>query len=553
MDNPYSDINPSLPPARPRPAPWTPFLLLVLVGTLGLSSISQTFAGTVRPSALAGAWYPGDPDRLRAKVDEMLDAARPAPVAGTIRALIVPHAGYVYSGPTAATAFDLVRGRAYDRVLILAPSHHSGFAGLSVATVDAFETPLGQVQLDLDAVSRLRRSPLFKDEPQAQAQEHAIEIELPLLQRALQPGWRLVPVLVGQLAPQDYQTAAGLLRPLADEKTLVVVSSDFTHHGPRFDYQPFPQDDQLPERLRTLDEGAIERIQAHDGPGLLDYRERTGITVCGVRPLALLLEMLPAAARVERVAYNTSGAITGDWGNSVSYAALAITAPAPLAGPRADPAPAPAATLGTAEVASPLASSAGESALSGDDLQRLHRLAVLGIQAAVLGDSDARAQALRTEVAALPERLKSPAGAFVTLKRHGDLRGCIGYIRGVKPLYQAVLENGINAAKNDYRFNPVEPKELEGLDVEVSVLSPLTPIASWDEFKVGEQGITLTKDGHAAVFLPEVATEQGWDREQTLTNLARKAGLPADAWRQGASFEVFTSTQYKAQFLAASP
>ncbi len=552
MDSSFLDTNPSLPPARPGPAPWTPFLLLALLGILGLTPVGQALAGTVRPSALAGAWYPEDPDRLRAQVDEMLDAARPGTITGTIRALIVPHAGYVYSGPTAATAFVLVRGRTYDRVLLLAPSHHSGFAGFSVAAVDAYETPLGQVELDLDAVSRLRRSPLFKEEPQAQAREHAIEIELPLIQRALQPGWRLVPVLVGQLAPQDYQTVAGLLRPLADEKTLVVVSSDFTHYGPRFDYQPFPQDDQLPERLRTLDEGAIERIQARDGPGLLDYRVRTGITVCGVRPLALLLEMLPADARVEQVAYHTSGAITGDWDNSVSYAALAVTAPAPFSDADADPEPAPAAKPGTAEVTGPLASPAGELALSGDDLQRLYRLAVLGIQAAVLGDSDARDQALRTEVAALPERLKSPAGAFVTLKRHGVLRGCIGYIRGVKPLYQAVLENGLNAAKNDYRFHPVEPKELEGLDVEVSVLSPLTPIASWDEFRVGEQGITLTKDGHAAVFLPEVATEQGWDRDHTLTNLARKAGLPGEAWRQGASFEVFTSTQYEAPFPAAS-
>ncbi len=542
MDSSYPFSNPTSLALLSRSALWMRFLLLLLLVTLGLTSTGQAFEGTVRPSALAGAWYPGDPDRLRIAVDGMLDSAKPTPVQGTIRALIVPHAGYAYSGPTAASAFDLVRGRAYDRVLILAPSHHSGFGGLSVAAVDAFETPLGQVPLDLDAINRLRLSSLFSDEPQAHEQEHAIEIELPLLQRALQPGWRLVPVLVGQLAPRDYQNAAALLRSLADEKTLVVVSSDFTHYGPRFGYQPFPQDAQLSERLRTLDQGAIDRIQAGDGPGLLDYQERTGITVCGVRPLALFLGMLPADARVQLVAYKTSGAITGDWGNSVSYAALAITAPEPLAESNSP-------ARGTKSQDQP----SEPSALTADDLKRLHRLAVLGIESAVLGASDQRKESLHSEVEALPEHLRSPSGAFVTLKRKGQLRGCIGYIRGVKPLYQAVLENGINAAKKDPRFNPVAPGELEGLDVEVSVLSPLRPIASWDKFKVGEQGITLTKDGHTAVFLPEVATEQGWDREQTLSQLARKAGLPADAWRAGANFEVFTSTQYEAPFPVVSP
>lgn len=543
MDNSYAVCS-----LGPRRLPsivttWVRCLVLLVLGTLGLTSVGQALDGIVRPSALAGAWYPGDPDRLRTAVDGMLDSAKPAPIQGTIRALIVPHAGYAYSGPTAASAFDLVRGRAYDRVLILAPSHHSGFAGLSVAAVDAFETPLGQVQLDHDAVNRLRLSSLFTDEPQAHFQEHAIEIELPLLQRALQPGWRLVPVLVGQLAPRDYQNAAALLRSLADEKTLVVVSSDFAHYGPRFGYQPFPQDGQLSERLRTLDQGAIDRIQSGDGPGLLDYQERTGITVCGVRPLALFLEMLPVNAQVQLVAYNTSGAITGDWGNSVSYAALAVTAPEPLAESKASPA------RGTNSQDQP----SEQSGPTLDDLKRLHRLAVLGIETAVLGASDQRKESLHSEVEALPEHLRSPSGAFVTLKRKGQLRGCIGYIRGVKPLYQVVLENGINAAKKDPRFNPVAPQELEGLDVEVSVLSPLRPIASWEEFKVGEQGITLTKDGHTAVFLPEVATEQGWNRDQTLSQLARKAGLPADAWRAGANFEVFTSTQYEAPFPVVSP
>jgi AmmeMemoRadiSam system protein A len=148
----------------------------------------------------------------------------------------------------------------------------------------------------------------------------------------------------------------------------------------------------------------------------------------------------------------------------------------------------------------------------------------------------------------LPERLQAPSGAFVTLKRDGRLRGCIGYIQPKKPLYQAVLENGANAAVNDRRFWPVASGELSGLEVEVSVLTPPEPIASYEDFRVGEQGIILRKDGRRAVFLPEVAAEQGWTREETLSHLAQKAGLGPDGWREGASFEVFTSRKYVAPY-----
>ena len=154
-------------------------------------------------------------------------------------------------------------------------------------------------------------------------------------------------------------------------------------------------------------------------------------------------------------------------------------------------------------------------------------------------------------VEGLPGHLRAPSGAFVTLKRGGDLRGCIGTIEPREPLYQAVLDNGDNAARRDPRFSPVTPPELQDLVIEVSVLSPPRPIDSWEEFKVGEQGIILSKSGRRAVFLPEVATEQGWTREETLSYLARKAGLPADAWRSGASFSVFTTTIYEAPYPAA--
>jgi hypothetical protein len=494
---------------------------------IALAALPLWGGEAVRPSALAGSWYPGDPDELAAYVDAALDAAEGQGSGEDVRALVVPHAGYRFSGPTAAQAFALVRGRSFERVILLAPAHRSPFRGLSIAPVSAYETPLGQVPLDQDGVAALRASPLVTSDPMAHVREHAIEIELPMLQRALSPGWRLLPVLVGQLEVKDYETAAELLRPLAGEDTLLVISTDFTHYGTRFGYLPFPLNDDTPARIRALDEGALAHIAALDAPGLLDYQSRTGITICGYRALVLLLDLLPRDARVQRVAYTTSGEMTANHANSVSYVALAVTSSSAAAEP---------ADGGTQNPDDPMTRR----------FQLLYRLAVWGVEHAVLGPSTERNREIEQALAGMPRELKERAGAFVTLRRNGSLRGCIGTIGPRQPLYQAVLENGINAAMNDWRFRPVGPDELRELEVEVSVLSPPAPIVSIEEFRVGEHGIILEKDGRRAVFLPEVALEQGWSREETLSRLARKAGLEADAWTDGARFEVFTSRKYGA-------
>jgi AmmeMemoRadiSam system protein B/AmmeMemoRadiSam system protein A len=501
---------------------------LSTLALIALVALPARAADGTRPSALAGSWYPGDAEALAAYVDAALDAAQPSGPVGAVLGLIAPHAGYRFSGATAAAAFAFVRGRSYKRVVLLAPAHRSPFRGLSIADAAAYETPLGQVPLDRDAVVGLRDSPLVSAHPLAHVREHAIEIELPMLQRALTPGWRLLPILVGRMEAEDYGTAVDLLRPLVDADTLLVVSSDFTHYGPRFGYLPFPLDERTSANIRALDEGALERVADLDAGGLLDFQARTGVTICGYRPLALLLELLPPGSEVRRVAYATSGELAGDYANSVSYVAVVVTSPGVAPQGRGATAP-----------------ERGERTPNGFRL--LHRLAVLAIEQAVRGSSPGRRAELERLVEALPPQLKEPSGAFVTLKRDGRLRGCIGTIGSSKPLYQAVLENGVNAAVNDRRFHPVAPQELEALEVEVSVLSPPAPIASPGQFRVGEHGIILEKDGRRAVFLPEVAVEQGWGREETLSHLARKAGLAPDAWANGARFEVFTSSRYAAR------
>lgn len=472
----------------------------------------------VRSPAIAGSWYPGDAAELTAYLDRALDSASgwALPEGERMQALIAPHAAYAYSGATAAAGYRLLRGQAVDRVILLGPSHHASFRGVAIADVDAYETPLGRVPLDAEAVAGLRASPLVVAGPRGPDREHSLEIQLPFLQRVLALGWRLVPLLVGRLEPEDYAPLVAAIRPLLDDRTLVVVSTDFTHYGARFGYQPFPPDREAAARLEALDKGAFAHIQAGDAAGFLDYQARTGVTICGYRAVALLLHLLPERTRAHIVRYDTSGALLGDYRQSVSYLTAAFTRPARPAG----------------------------SALPQQgSLEWLYRLAALRVQDVVAPDPAAQA-ALRELVDGLPADVTHPAGAFVTLRRDGRLRGCIGYVAPIKPVWEAVLDNAEAAALHDHRFLPVQPTELDELDVEVSVLTEPTPIASLDEFEVGRHGIILVKDGRRAVFLPDVAVEQGWDREQTVTHLAQKAGLAPDGWRAGAQYFVFTNHKH---------
>ncbi len=505
-------------------------LAWVLAGGLLWGSAASGQTEAVRHAAVAGSWYPGDAQVLARYVDDQLDAAPRIETQGPVRALIVPHAGYLFSGPTAAAAYRLVRGQAPRRVIVLGPAHRGGFKGLSIAAVQAYETPLGRIPLDREAIARLRRSPLVGSYAPAHKKEHSIEMQLPFLQRALKPGWHLVPILVGEMQTGDYARAGALLRPLVDADTLVVVSGDFTHYGPRYDYLPFPPDARIEAHLARLDKGMLRFLADHDPAGLLAYRQRTGITACAFGPVMVLLNLMPPRARVRLLEYTTSAARNHDHRNSVSYMAVAVT----------DPDPPSPMVQGASKAVDP-------QTLSEQDLALLHRFAVEGVGAAVHPDRDPGTR-LKGLIDRLPERLRRPVGAFVTLKRQGRLRGCVGYIRSKKPLYRVLFENGFNAARHDHRFPPLGPDELHDLEVEISVLSPLHPIPSYRMFQVGRQGVLLKKDGRRAVYLPQVAAQRGWGCEQTLSHLAQKAGLAPDAWRNGAELEVFTSQSYRAPY-----
>ena len=516
-----------------------PSLLIVLFGLLPL--VLAASAAGVRRSAIAGSWYPGSPSLAAAEVTRMLRAAAaesPAP-AGKPVALVVPHAGWRYSGRAAAAAFRTVQRGDFTRVVVVAPSHHSGFTGFALSEASAYRTPLGDIPLDREAIAALTDPRLARPVPGAEDEEHAVEIELPFLQQALGT-FTLVPILAGNTTPEQDRAFAAKLATLHDGKTLFVFSSDFTHSGPRFGYAPFGRSAPAARaKIQELQDTAVARLARLDAEGFRRHLDITDDTICGRHGLSTMTELLrtiaPRAQGVLLAQYASIDLPELADDNSVSYVAMAFYDPPVAAPPKPAgvPAPAPAA-------------SAAAPPLDADLSARLVRLARAAINTELRGTDE-----VERELAALPPRpeLDRMQGVFVTLSRTdpreiaqaGKLRGCIGQVLPAYPLLEAVVVAAVSAALEDPRFTPVTADELDRLAVEVTVLSAPRPVASWKEIKLGTHGILLDQNGRRAVFLPQVPGEQGWTLEETLDHLSRKAGLGGSAWRDPSTkFSVFT-------------
>lgn len=283
-------------------------------------------SGRLHDAGLAGRWYPADAADLARQVDRLLQGSA---IAGTV-ALIVPHAGYAYSGRAAGRAYATVRGVDLDRVVLLAPSHYSEFDGartLEVRNWHGFATPLGAVTIDAAAVDELLRCAAVDADDEPFAREHSLEIQLPFLRRVL-PGVAVVPLLIGRVHGGDRERLAGVLASLQGSRTLFVVSSDFTHYGARFHYLPFPPQsaDAVRRGLQQLDGGAIDAICAGDAARFAAYASASGATICGRRPIELFLALEIPRGPGELLTYSTSLDVTGDYWHCVSYAAIRFAA-----------------------------------------------------------------------------------------------------------------------------------------------------------------------------------------------------------------------------------
>lgn len=465
-------------------------------------------------SPLAGRWFSADGVTLK---KELAGYGQAVPVTRheQVCAAIVPHAGYPFSGRVAAGVYQSIDPTQLKRVVVLGPSHYVFLPNqISLQEATHFRTPLGEVPVDTAFVEQLRKLPFITYQARAHDREHSDQIQLPLIQSYLGPALPVVCLVCGQFGVAEAREAGAALRNLLDDQTLVVVSTDFTHYGSNYDYVPFTQD--IQKNIEALDMQIFAALAEKDLPEFHKRLERTGATVCGRDPLMLLLAMLPKQSVVTRTGYDTSGRMMHDEQNSVSYLGAIVT------GHWSERA------SGTQQ--------AHEGHLSSEVCQQLLLFARQTLVHAF--DQGERAAATQ-EPASLCEALKAVRGGFVTLNLAGHLRGCIGEIFPRQPIWKVVREQALNAAFHDPRFEPLRAAELARIQIEISILTPPRPVASWRDIQIGTHGMVLNKQGRVAVFLPQVAPEQGWDLAETLTHLALKAGLPPEAWREGASFLVF--------------
>ena len=485
-------------------------------------------AKVVIKSGIAGTiWYPADANQLKKQIDEIFQKAESSPE-NDIIAIILPHAGYQYSGQTAATAIKSIN-RKIKRIIVIGPSHQFPIGdNFAVCEATHFQTPLGQIPIDTEFVANLLKHSLFQNLPVVLQYEHSVQIQLPLLQDRF-GDFKIVPIVAGQCSLDTIEKAAAILKGLIDEDTLVIASSDFTHYGADYGYVPFKEN--IPEKLKELDMGAYKYIEQRDAKGFIQYIQKTGATICGYVPISVLLSMLDKDANASLLKYETSGQLTGDFTRSVSYLAVAFTGKWQKAASEVEP-PVVSKVEPKGQQIQPNETSAGLSEQDKTNLLKLARKTIVYY----LQNNNIPPDALGISVS---EPMKKTQAAFVTLNKNKELRGCIGEILPNQSLYKSVMSNAVNAAVNDWRFRPVKIEECNDITIEISALTTPKPVASYKDIKIGTDGVILQKAGRSAVFLPQVAPEQGWGIEETLTNLSLKAGLSGDAWKEGAAFLVF--------------
>ena len=532
---------------KTKQSPVSLFIFLLLVNMQYFFPQFSNANEHIHSPHFAGSWYPAEEHSLNKMLSNYLhegssqlaNRAKDEHVGKNVLAIIAPHAGYQYSGQTAAFAYSTLLDSKYKRVFLLGPSHHVAFTGAVLPSQSIFETPIGKIEIDKVTVNKLLQLPGFQQMDQVFDIEHSLELQLPWIYKTL-PKVKLIPMVIGNVDRDTIAEIATSLKKELGPGDLVIISSDFTHYGPRFDYQPFSDETTetgLKNRIAELDKEAFNYLKQLDHDELLDFYQRSHDTICGIYPCAILLSILPSDAQTKLLNYRTSADITkDDQSNSVSYMAIAFSAPGWTSRPKAG--------------ALKENSQAPLSLAEGQILLKIARQSIFDHLSGNRKDPSVYEKQLSPYQI---ERFKEHCGVFVTLYEkqqqlsasnqslHKQLRGCIGYIYPTKSLLEAVCENAINAACNDPRFSPVVSDELDNLDLEINILTKPAIISSWEDIKLGQDGVILKKGDRQAVFLPKVATEFGWDLPQTLGELSVKAGLSPDAWRQGSQFEVFQS------------
>jgi len=487
------------------------FIIILFLTACSVEQASNDMPKEIRPPAVAGQFYPAAAEEITEQINGYLKQASTPPVAGEIKAIIVPHAGYDFSGQVAAYAFKLLEGVKINTAVLIGNSHTAYFDGAAIDSSDVWQTPLGQVAVDKELADKLiKADSAIKYDASVHGQDHVLEVEIPFLQVVLAGNFKIVPIMLGNKADDSYKKLAKALKDNLGENDVVVVSSDMSHYPKH-------------EDANKIDRGALEKIKSGKVDELEKYVEsveNSGVAneqtvLCGIDAVKTLLELarLSGWDKIEVLKYLNSGDVSGigDKNRVVGYGAVAF------------------AQIQTA-----------------GGLNREQRELLLTMAKETVESFVTTGQAPEFDVT--DERLKQKQGAFVTLTKNGQLRGCIGQIVPTdEPLWQVVREMAVAACSEDGRFNPVEKSELDELEYEVSVLSAPEAIDDWKKIELGKQGVIIRKGGRSGVFLPQVATETGWTLEEFLGQLcSQKAGLSPSCYKdKDTEIQIFSAQVFK--------
>lgn len=482
------------------------FKSIIVCIILALSFCNSVWSSETRYPACAGTFYPGEKNKLNEMIDSLTEKASETkiqlPEDRPLKALIMPHAGYIYSGLTAAHASLALKGNRFKKIIIMGPDHRVGFSGCAVSNADQYETPLGRISIHTDASRLLQQSDIFRSIPASDALEHSVEAELPFLQKYLDH-FEIIPIVMGQGNISQYTAA---IENIVDSDTLIVASSDLSHYLSYAD-------------AVKKDDETIKMILNRDAESLA----KSSNSACGVMPILVLLQISKSRNWDPVLIYhNNSGDTAGDKSKVVGYATIAFYGEKPMKQEK------------------------NPSELSrekGDVLLKLARKTIADKLEIATQNSRGLDDSLKDQT------LQARRGTFVTLKIDNQLRGCIGNLSQDRTIVDGVRDNAVNAAFRDPRFRPLSKAEFDKIDIEISLLTEPKILEFKDpndllsKLRTNIDGVIIRKGMYSATFLPQV-WEQLPDKEEFLGHLCAKAGLPDRAWKEP-GLEVMT---YQVQY-----
>uniref|UniRef100_A0A7C4Y5T2 MEMO1 family protein ENV67_06150 n=1 Tax=candidate division WOR-3 bacterium TaxID=2052148 RepID=A0A7C4Y5T2_UNCW3 len=442
----------------------------------------------IRKPVVAGQFYPADPVELKKMVNSFLVDLN---IEGDVIGFITPHAGYPFSGPTAGYSYSSIKGKGIKKVILIGPSHHSYFNGISIYDKGKWLTPLGEVEIDEELAKKImKQNSRIRYIPEGHSYEHSLEVQIPFLQMVLKD-FKIVPIVMGAQTEENVNILKdALVNALKDEKDFLLIASSDFYHGESY------------EEAKDINESASKYIEKFEPDSFFNFiikEENKGIAAaCGFGPSTVVMGVSKAlGADTSLILHKTTSndVMKVYSGYVVGYISAVF-----------------------------VKKNSSKFTLNDEEKKTLLNIARKTIEEYItsgkIPDFDVK-----------DEKLKVMTGVFVTLKKKGELRGCIGLIKGIKPLYLGVRDMAIAAATEDPRFFPVRKDELKDIEIEISVLTPFQKVKDPEEIVVGKDGLYIVKGIYSGLLLPQVPVEWGWDRKTFLEQVCYKAGLPKDAWK----------------------